>query len=144
MTIKEGSFSEALEVLEKLPEFDPLLSTDHYLERMEGKEKLILIAYVNHQATGCKVAYNRFNDGSLYSWLRGVDPVFRNKGLAKGMADYQEKWALQNGFKANRFKTLNRHKAMLSFAINNGFQIFNVKPKDELENYRLELIKHLY
>ena len=64
-------------------------------------------------------------------------------GLAKKLADFQEKWALENGFSAIRFKTLNRHKAMLTFAINNGFQIYSVKPKDEIENYRIELIKDL-
>lgn len=143
MEIREGSFSEALEVLRELPEFDRLLSTDHYMERMANKTQLIVIAIINNQVAGCKVAYDRFEDGSLYSWLGGVIPQYRKMGLAKKMADYQEAWALYNGFSAIRFKTLNRHKAMLTFAINNGFQVFNVKPKDEIENYRIELIKNL-
>lgn len=143
MDIREGSFSEALEVLKGLPEFDPLLSTDHYLERMANKTQLIVIATVNGNLAGCKVAYNRHDDGTLYSWLGGVIPEFRKLGLAKRMADFQEKWALKNGFDAIRFKTLNRHKAMLTFAINNGFLIYNVKAKDELENYRIHLIKDL-
>jgi hypothetical protein len=32
---------------------------------------------------------------------------------------------------------------MLLFAIKNGFKIYNVKPKAELEHYRIELIKEL-
>ena len=143
MEIREGSFSEALEVLRGLPEFDPLLSTDHYVERMANKTQLIVIATIENQFAGCKVAYDRFEDGTLYSWLGGVFPEYRKLGLAKKMADYQEEWAINNGFEAIRFKTLNRHKAMLTFAINNGFQVFNVKPKDEIENYRIELIKDL-
>lgn len=143
MEIREGSFSEALEVLRGLPEFDPLLSTDHYVERMANRSKLIVIALIEGTPAGCKIAYDRFEDGTLYSWLGGVIPAYRKMGLAKKMADYQEEWALNNGFSAIRFKTLNRHKAMLTFAINNGFQVFNVKPKDEIENYRIELIKDL-
>ncbi|MBO6660676.1 MULTISPECIES: GNAT family N-acetyltransferase [Roseivirga] len=143
MEILEGSFSEALEVLRGLPEFDPLLSTDHYVERMANKPKLIAIAWVEEKPVGCKIAYDRFEDGTLYSWLGGVIPKYRKMGLAKKLADFQEKWALENGFSAIRFKTLNRHKAMLTFAINNGFQIYSVKPKDEIENYRIELIKDL-
>ncbi|WP_420385386.1 GNAT family N-acetyltransferase [Roseivirga sp.] len=143
MKITEGSFSEALEVLRGLPEFDPLLPTDHYLDRMTGRKKLIVVARVNDEPAGCKIAYDRFEDGTLYSWLGGVIPQYRKIGLARKMADFQEAWALDNGFSAIRFKTLNRHKAMLTFAINNGFQLFNVKPKDEIENYRIELIKDL-
>lgn len=143
MEIREGSLSEALEVLRGLPEFGPLLSTEHYVERMANKTQLIVIATVEESLAGCKVAYNRHDDGTLYSWLGGVIPEYRKMGLAKKMADFQEAWALNNGFHAIRFKTLNRHKAMLTFAINNGFQIYNVKPKDELENYRIQLIKDL-
>lgn len=143
MEIVQGSFSEAFEVLKRLPEFDPLLPTNHYYQRMEGRKQLILLAKENDITIGCKVAYDRFEDGTLYSWLGGVMPEFRNYGLAKKMTLIQEEWALENGFEAIRFKTLNRHRAMLTFSINNGFQIFNVKPKDELENYRIELIKYL-
>ncbi|NVJ46000.1 MAG: GNAT family N-acetyltransferase [Cytophagia bacterium] len=143
MEIRQGSFSEALEVLRGLPEFDPLLSTDHYVERMANRPQLVVIAIIDGELAGCKVAYDRFEDGTLYSWLGGVIPKFRMNGLAKKMADFQEAWALDNGFDAIRFKTLNRHKAMLTFAINNGFQLYNVKPKDEIENYRIELIKDL-
>lgn len=143
MEIRQGSFSEALEVLRGLPEFDPLLSTDHYVERMANRPQLVVIAIIDGELAGCKVAYDRFEDGTLYSWLGGVIPKFRMNGLAKKMADFQEAWALDNGFDAIRFKTLNRHKAMLTFAINNGFQVYNVKPKDEIENYRIELIKDL-
>ncbi|WP_286755780.1 GNAT family N-acetyltransferase [Roseivirga sp. UBA838] len=141
--IIEGSLPDALQVLGKLPEFDPLLSTEHYLERVKNKQQLTLLAKVNGELAGCKVAYDRDNDGMLYSWLGGVAPQHRKKGLARRMADYQESWALKNGYRGIRFKTLNRHKAMLTFAINNGFQISQVKPKDELENYRITLIKHL-
>ena len=78
--IIEGSLPDALQVLGKLPEFDPLLSTEHYLERVKNKQQLTLLAKVNGELAGCKVAYNRDNDGMLYSWLGGVAPQHRKKG----------------------------------------------------------------
>lgn len=141
--IQKGTLIEALKILESVPEFDPLLESDYYEDKIKDKVHIILLAKVDNKTVGCKVGYHKHKDGSLYSWLGGVLPEYREKGIAKLLANKMETWALNNGYSKIRFKTLNRHKAMLAFALKNGFDIFNVKPKDELENYRIELIKHL-
>lgn len=141
--IVEAKLTTALEVLRQLPEFDPLLDNDYYIEKVKSREHLILIAKVNSSVIGCKVGYDKFKDGSFYSWLGGVIPSARKAGIAKLLADHQEQWAKSKGYNAIKFKTLNRHKHMLLFAIKNGFEIYNIKPKDELENYRIEMIKDL-
>jgi len=138
---REGSLKEALNVLKQLPEFDRLLEDSYYAEKLKGKKHLILVAELNGQVIGCKVGYDRFKDRSFYSWLGGVLPEFRNKGTAKLLSNWQESWVKRERFDSIKFKTLNRHKAMLQFSLNNGFNIYNVKPKDELENFRIELIK---
>lgn len=143
MEITEGTLKDALFVLNNLPEFDPLFSPGYYEEKIKDKSPLILVAKVDGKLAGCKVGYDKFKDGSFYSWLGGVIPEYRRLGLAKELALRQEAWALQKGFESVKFKTLNRHKKMLTFALNHGFDIYNLKPKDELENYRIELIKHL-
>ena len=68
---------------------------------------------------------------------------FRKLGVAKSLANYQKEWARKKSFKSIRIKTQNQHKSMLHFALGNGFSIFNVKPKEELDKYRIELIKQL-
>ena len=141
--IVEGKLEAALQVLRQLPEFDRLLAKDYYFEKLKNKPSLILLAKVDHILVGCKVGYDRYDDGSFYSWLGGVIPGFRKDGIARQLADRQESWAKQNGYESIKFKTLNRHKSMLIFAVKNGFEIYNVKPKDELENYRIEMIKNL-
>lgn len=141
--IEESGIEEALLLLKQLPEFDQLKSQNYYEQVLESKAQLILVAKHNDDTVGCKVGYDKFNDGSFYSWLGGVLTAYRKAGIAKRLADYQEDWARKRGFQSIKFKTQNRHKAMLRFAIKNGFSIYNVKPKDELELYRIELVKKL-
>lgn len=141
--IQKGTLSEALKVLKGVPEFDTLMESDYYEGKIKNKAHIILLAKIGDATVGCKVGYHKHKDGSLYSWLGGVLPEHRKLGVAKALADEMEVWALDNGYPKIRFKTLNRHKAMLAFSLKNGFDIFNVKPKDELENYRIELVKHL-
>lgn len=141
--VRETDLETALAVLEQLPEFDALKPLDHYRQMLKGEKHLILTAFVEGKAAGCKIGYDRFKDGSFYSWLGGVVPNFRKDGVAKALAEHQEKWAVENGFESIKFKTQNRHKAMLQFALKNGFFIYNVKPKEVLDQYRIELIKPL-
>lgn len=141
--IKEGTLIEALKILKGVPEFDHLLGLDYYQGKIANKESLILIAMLGDKMVGCKVGYQKHQDNSFYSWLGGVLPQYRKKGVAKSLAREMEAWAYKKGYTKIRFKTLNRHKEMLVFALSNGFDIFNTKPKDELENYRIELVKHL-
>lgn len=141
--IYQAKLTTALKVLRQLPEFDPLLENEHYFDKIRCRAHLILIAKVNLEVVGCKVAYDKYKDGSLYSWLGGVLPSARKSGVAKLLARYQEQWAKANGYQSIKFKTMNRHKTMLLFALKNGFDIYNVKVNDELENYRIEMIKEL-
>ncbi|MCE7994496.1 MAG: GNAT family N-acetyltransferase [Roseivirga sp.] len=141
--IEEASLSEALNLLGQLPEFDQLRPLDYYEQMLKSKAQLILVAKHNRKTVGCKLGYDRFEDGSFYSWLGGVLPAHRKSGVAWKLARHQEEWARKTGFGSIKFKTQNRHKAMLQFAIKNGFSIYNVKSKDELELYRIELIKKL-
>ncbi|OEK02074.1 hypothetical protein BFP97_11325 [Roseivirga sp. 4D4] len=143
LEIVETSVLEAIAVLRSLPEFTPMRDDDYYTDRIRNSKHLALIAKIDSKPVACKVGYDKLNDGSFYSWLGGVNPAYRRQGIAQALADKQEAWAKQEGYECIKFKTLNRHKAMLIFAIKNGFEIYNIKPKDELKNYRIEMIKNL-
>lgn len=141
--VEETDLQTALQVLEALPEFDTLKPENYYQETLHHKAHLILTARNGSDLLGCKIGYDKFTDGSFYSWLGGVLPDYRQFGVAKALAQHQEQWAREKGYKSIKFKTQNRHKAMLHFALNNGFGIYNVKPKEQLDQYRIELVKHL-
>jgi GNAT superfamily N-acetyltransferase len=90
---------------------------------------------------GFKVGYQREIDGSFYSWMGGVLPDFRRRHVARLLAEAQEKWAAGHGYRRITCKTRNRHKAMLLFALKNGFRITAVEPQPDPDENRIWLEK---
>lgn len=130
--------------MSQIPEFgDNLYDENVFIERLSVANNLILVAKTTSQTVGFKVGYQRFNDGSFYSWMGGVIPEFRELRIAKKLADAQEKWAKEHGYNAITFKTRNRLKPMLIFALKNGFDIIDVIPQDKICNHRIILKKLL-
>jgi len=75
--------------------------------------------------------------------MGGVLPEFRGLGIAKILAEAQEKWAKKQGYKRLVFKTRNQHKGMLIFALKNNFNIIGFKEKESIETNRILLQKEL-
>ena len=100
--------------------------TEFFLERIQTKEKVFsIIAYYNNNPVGFKIGY-QYNTNTFYSWVGGVLPEYRKKGIANNLAKLQENWALQNGFKKLRTKSMNKFKPMLILNLKNGFDIIQV------------------
>ena len=100
-------------------------------ERRLNESALILTAELNGSPIGFKVGYDRFKDGSFYSWMGGVLPDYRQSGVASALADVQEEWAKENGYKTIKLKTRNKHEAMIAFAIDRGFDITESEPNKD-------------
>lgn len=142
--IKEGSVEDAVSVSLLVPELKHPHPKEVYENRMLGKKHLILIAYVEGEKAGFKVGYDKFQDGeNFYTWMGGVRPAFRKKGVAEALAQYQEKWIKDQGYQNVILKTRNQHQGMLIFAIKNNFKIIEIEPKDDIEEHRILLKKRL-
>lgn len=139
--IEEGSIFELYRLLLEIPEFTDPKPKEYIEERLADKQYLILIAYVNGIPAGFKAGY--LNNGEFYSWLGGVLPAYRRLGIAKTLAEEQEKRLRQQGIRAVTFKTHNKHRNMLLFSISNGFQIVGFEPRTNLEDHRIYLWKKL-
>ncbi len=126
---------------QQLPEFQEPYSELEMEARLAGKRALSLGAFVENQLVGFKLGYER--DGQFYSWLGGVLPQFRRSGIGQALAAAQEAWALENGYASIMFKTRNRHKAMLIFALKNGFEITGFEERNPTEESRIWLRKEL-
>lgn len=74
------------------------------------------------KTVGFKLGYATSNK-SFYSFLGGVLPEYRKKGLALKMADQQELWCRNNGFKKITTKSMNQFKPMVILNLKNGFEI---------------------
>lgn len=81
------------------------------------------MAYDKEHPIGFKIGFDRFKDGSFYTWMGSVLPPYRRGGIAKALARKQESWAVQQGFTSIRLKTRKKYKTMIAFAENSGFTL---------------------
>lgn len=140
MIIKKGAIATVVALSRQIPSFHHPYAAEEYERRLCTVPHLILVAYEAEQAVGFKVGYER-EKGSFYSWMGGVLPAYQRQGIARQLAEAQEAWVQAQGYPFITFKTLNRHRAMLHFALNNGFNIMAVDAREEIGEYRIWLRK---
>ena len=126
----------------KIPEFNSPFEIKEYKKRCAGKH-LALIAEIDNQPVGFKIGYDRFKNGSFYSWMGGVLPKFRRMGVAYSLANFQEKWAAENGFNSIILKTRKKHDEMIAFSLNRGFIIIEETQITPAEETRIWMEKSL-
>jgi len=140
--VRQGTFHECVALSKQIPEFESPYELDEYEERCGGVH-FVLIAKIKEKSVGFKVGYDRFNDGSFYSWMGGVLPEFRRIGIADALAEFQEKWAVKNGFNSIKLKTRDKHRDMIQFSLNRGFNILEKINKQPAEETRIWMRKVL-
>ena len=139
--IHEDKIDDAFMVSRKIPEFDEPYEISEYSKRLNSTVHLILTAYDDHNPIAFKIGYHRHSDGSFYSWMGGVLPNYRRKGIANNLADHQETWAKKKGYNSIKLQTRSKHNAMLALAINRGFQITNRNEKTSNSNTHIWMSK---
>ena len=139
----EDKLDDAFMVSKNIPEFDDPYEISEYSKRLNSTVHLILTAYDDHNPIAFKIGYQRYSDGSFYSWMGGVLPYYRRKGIANNLADHQEIWAKKNGYNSIRIQTREKHIAMLALAINRGFLITNRIEQTFSSNARIWMNKPL-
>lgn len=141
--IREAFPTELIWIHERIPEFPGKASLEFYVERLKDRVYLALIAEKDGDLLGFKVGYQDDSPDTFYSWMGGVRPEFRRFGIADALAEYQETWAREKGFKLIYFKTRNRFPAMISFGLKRGFKILQVIRKGGVEDYRVVMRKKM-
>ncbi|HOY15726.1 MAG TPA: GNAT family N-acetyltransferase [Haliscomenobacter sp.] len=140
--IREGTIAEVVGLSLLIPEFSAPYQEDEYTLRLQGVPSLILVAEHADRVVGFKVGYAKRAE-IFYSWMGAVLPEYRQSGVAKALAQAQENWAKLHGFQFIQCKTRNRLKAMLHFALGNGFDIIGVEPRAVVGEHRILLQKSL-
>ncbi|NQV17888.1 MAG: GNAT family N-acetyltransferase [Armatimonadetes bacterium] len=139
LQIKPGTINEVVLLSKQIPEFDKPYENSEYKKRFENTKHLILIAYYFEKPVGFKVGYQI--EDYFYTWMGGVLPNFRNRNIAKKLAQKQEEWIKENSFVKMKLKIRNKHKSMLHFALSNGFKIISLEPNKNKEESRIILEK---
>ena len=141
LLIQPADMATAVAVSLRIPEFINPPGLAEYKRRLLQVPHLILVAYSDDKPVGFKVGYER--EGEFYSWLGGVQPSYRRRNIALKLAQMQEDWARQQGYKTVTFKTRNAHTNMLLFALRQGFHIIGFKEKEDPLTNRILLRKVL-
>jgi len=134
---------ECVQLSKLIPEFENPYPLTEYKMRCSQVAHLSLIADFEKQPAGFKIGYDRFNDGSFYSWMGGVRVEYRRNGIAKDLADNQENWAKENGYKSIKLKTRKKHHAMIAFLLDQGYSITSEEPKENPLETRIWMDKKI-
>jgi ribosomal protein S18 acetylase RimI-like enzyme len=102
------------------------ISLRRFRERLRGLPKrLLLVALEDDRVVGFKFGYQE-RPGRFYSWLGGVHPDFRRRGIASQLMRRQHRLLERAGFQEVRCHTRNRFRGMLLMSIEQGFDIIGI------------------
>ncbi|WP_318437424.1 GNAT family N-acetyltransferase [Photobacterium leiognathi] len=142
LQIREASVEEALEVLHRIVEFAAPISLAELTARLASNSALILVAENQQQLVGVKIGY-ALDKQVFYSWLGGVLPAGRGRGVAQALLEAQEAWVIDQGYQQLTVKSRNRFPAMVRLLIRNGYLIEDIEKKEGVLDYRLHFRKAL-
>ncbi|WP_274433637.1 GNAT family N-acetyltransferase [Alicyclobacillus sp. ALC3] len=83
---------------------------------------LVQVAMAADVVVGYKIGYED-RTHRFYSWLGGVDPAFRGRGIASELMRRQHEWCRDHGYHAIRTHTKNKWRDMLILNIRHGFDV---------------------
>ncbi len=96
----------------------------NYVQNLNKRvSALTLIARNNaDNIIGYKLGYAISHD-VFYSWLGGIHPAYRNRGIASLLIQTQHDWCIKNGFRLIRTKTLQSNAIMYALNRKHGFHV---------------------
>lgn len=143
MDIRESSLKDVVAVNKTVVEFGEPYSEEYFQDRISDKKSLVVVAYIDSKPAGYIVAYDKYEDGSFYCWMAGVDPSYRRQGVLTALMQYQEVWAKDQGYTKIRIRTRNNKRQMLANLVKKGFLFTNVEHRDDILENRIDLEKEI-
>ncbi len=104
-------------------------------------EVTIVLATSGRTLIGFKAGYASTSD-RYYSWLGGVDPEFRQQGVASRLMERQHQWLWESGFDLVQTHVLQANTAMIALNLKYGFEITGMFLKSGEANYIMQLTCH--
>jgi ribosomal protein S18 acetylase RimI-like enzyme len=92
----------------------------------EKRRPAALIAWSGLVPVGFKLGYERTGE-EFYSWLGGVHPEFRRRGIARRLLDLQHEWCQKSGYRRVSTETLNHNLSMLALNLASGLVVIGVR-----------------
>ncbi len=139
ISVYESDLETVLAVHKQIPEFqeNPPYTIDEFSSHLGNAKSLILVAFIDENPVGYTIGFDRFNDGSFYSWVGGVIPTARTLGVYSALRSKQEQWAKNKGFTSIKIKTRNRRVEMRITLAKRGYNIIGFEEKPNVLDNRL-------
>ncbi|MCK5016181.1 MAG: GNAT family N-acetyltransferase, partial [Candidatus Peribacteraceae bacterium] len=112
-------------------------------ERIEDKDPVAFVGYLDEKPVGFLIAYDKYGDGSWYCWRAGVIPNYRRNGVNSKMMDTFEQVAKQKEYSMVKVVTRNNRREMLSYLVKNNWCFVEMFPKEIVEDGRMLLLKKI-
>lgn len=110
-------------LLKLIAQIFPSFSIEKFEQKISQQKNVQLWSiFDGDQMVGFKLGYEQ-NTGAYYSWLGGVLPAYRGRGIAQQLMKAQHDWCKEFGYKKVVTKTKNEWRQMLLLNIQSGFQI---------------------
>lgn len=97
-------------------------SADWIMQLANRPAVLVVTALVETDVIGYKVGYEH-SQTQYPSWLGGVHPNYRNRGIASEMMRLQHDWCKLHGYRTVRTHTRNQWRDMLILNLRHGFDV---------------------
>lgn len=136
--IREASIDDMYMCSLLVPEFSEPYEKPVYIERLSNKKHLCLLAESGGVMLGFKVGYALDNE-LFYSWMGGVTPEARGKGIAVRLLLAQTAWCQHAGFQRIQVKTRNKFVGMLRLLLKYNYQLIDFQKYEPLEESRVLL-----
>lgn len=140
--VEIGSAEEIAAVSRQIPEFEQATTIERLQSRLDGVVSLILVAKCEDVIVGYKVGYQLTAD-TFYSWLGGVIPEYRRRGIATLLLSHQERWVCHAGYKQIQVKSTNRFPNMLQILVANGYGVIGTEDNVSGASDKILFIKEL-
>lgn len=117
---------EVLSLIEEIDKevFDSPYSISKMKERTRNKNiSLILFYFFDGRPVAFKAGFEEKD--KFHSWIGGVLPIHRGKGLASKLMAQQHQWAKDNGFSIVRTHTEDQYSNMIKLNQKHGFKIID-------------------
>lgn len=139
MTIKQIS---DIKIIEELHE--KIFGYEFPLESFYKKTKKFDVFVFIYEEKGKNIGYgivvDKEEQKTLYAWYGGILPEYQGKGITKKFFDMIVDIAREKSYDSITVATSNLRPHMLTFAINYGFDICDIKKRDTGEGNKIYFI----
>lgn len=132
-----------IKIIEELHEkiFGYEFPLESFYKKTKKFDVLVFIYEEKGENIGYSIVVDKEEQKTLYAWYGGILSEYQSKGITKKFFDMIVDVAREKSYNSITVATSNLRPHMLTFAINSGFDICDIKKRDTGEGKKLTFTK---